>query len=435
MSEGQMLTRGMREAVGVSGFLTETPPVGGRIKATVDDFIVEEVPMELPASEGGRFLLARVTARNWETNRLVRELSRRLGTSRTRISFAGTKDKRAITTQLMSFAGVDAEELSRVHLKDVVLEPLHRSARRLGLGHLMGNRFRVRLRDISLPTEEVSSRLRGLARELNSTGGFPNFFGPQRFGESRPISHLVGRALVRGDLRGAVETYLGHPEPGEREDAYRARHAFEESGDVARALRDYPKRLSFERALLNHLRRNSGDYAGALRRLPLNLLTLFVYAYQAFLFNRILSLRLKRGLGLNEPLVGDLVLPMDKRGLPRRDASVEVTEANLNKVRERVRAGKAWISGLVLGYDVPFATGAMGRLEEEVVAEEGVRPEDFTVSAMPRLSSRGLRRGILASLLDFSYEVDGDVILSFRLNPGCYATALLREFTKGGSSY
>lgn len=425
----------MEEVVGIRGYLTKTPGIGGRIKARPEDFVVEEVPLDLPRAEDGSCLVVRVTARNWETNRLVRQLSRALQISRRRIGFAGTKDKRAVTTQLMTIEGVDEADVKAIRLKDVELEPLFRTSRALELGRLRGNRFRVRIRDIRLAREDIDARLGSLMVELRSSGGFPNFFGPQRFGEVRPISHLVGRCIVKGDLKGAVEMHLAHPYPSEEEDAFMARKAFEESGDVATALRDFPERLSFERAILNHLRHHPDDYRGALEQLPRNLLTLFVYAYQAYIFNRILSLRLEEGLPLNEPLVGDLIVPMDRSGLPRRDQPVEVAEVNVEKVRRQVRAGKAWVSGLVLGYEVPLAKGEMGRLERQVVEEERVSPEDFVVSAMPGLASRGLRRELLAPVMDLSYAVDEGVLLSFQLNPGCYATALLREFMKAESPY
>lgn len=421
----------LEAAIGIHGYLTRAPPVPARIKARPEDFVVEEVPRELPQEEAGRFLTVRVTVRNWETNRLVRELARRLGISRRRIRFAGTKDKRAVTTQWMTFADVAEEDVERLDLPDVTLEVHGRASRHLAVGHLLGNRFRLRLRDVPLPRGEASSRMRAVAGELRAAGGFPNFFGPQRFGEVRPVSHLVGRRLVRGDLEGAVQTYLGHPFPAEPEDARRAREAFEASGDVARALREFPSRLGYELALLNHLRVRPGDYAGALERLPHNLLTLFVYAYQSYLFNRMLSLRLARGLGLRDPRPGDLVLPRDRRGIPERGRPVEVTEANREKVRRRVEEGTAWISGLLLGTEAPFAEGEMGALEREVVEEEGIERRAFAVPVLPRLASRGLRRELLAPLEEFAYRVRGDVILTFRLLPGCYATALLREVTKG----
>lgn len=422
----------MEEKVGIEGYLTSGLGVGGQIKAIPEDFVVEEVAIDFAVSEDGPFLLAEVTSRNWETNRLVRELSRALRISRQRISFAGTKDKRAVTTQRMTFRQVSAEELGKVRLGDVELKPLYRTNRGLELGDLLGNRFKVRLTRVG--GQDLDTRLKGVVEELTLAGGFPNFFGPQRFGEVRPITHLVGRALVRGDVQGAVELYLGHPQPGEKEDAYEARKAFQETGDVARALREFPGRLGFERAILNHLRKTPDDFIGGLSQLPRNLLTLFINAYQAFLFNRILSRRLRR-LGLLTPVIGDLVLPMGNTGRPKRDSPVKVAASNLEKVGKNVEAGKAWISGLIMGYEAPFAQGEMGEIEREVAQEEGAEPKDFIVAKMPRLSSRGQRRELVAPLKEMSYNIEEDVYLSFSLNPGCYATALLREITKGGSPY
>ncbi|MEE8232530.1 MAG: tRNA pseudouridine(13) synthase TruD [Thermoplasmata archaeon] len=421
----------MEREVGIARYGTTTPGIGGRIKAVPEDFVVEEIPADLPLVADGRFLVTRVTVRNWETHRLVRQLARRLGVSRHRISFAGTKDKRAVTTQRMTFEGLDEEVVSAVHLKDVTVEPLHRSSRKLSLGDLTGNRFRIRLREIEVPEDEVGARLRSLSKELEEGGGFPNYFGIQRFGEIRPLSHRLGRALVRGNLERAVSLYVGETFPREDPETLRARAAFRDTGDVDRALKEFPLHLSFERSLLHHLKERPGDYGGALLRFPHSLLTLFVNAYQSFLFNRILSLRMDEGLSLSEPILGDLLLPLDKRGLPDRRRPIAVTEANRAKTALQVRAGKAWVSGLLAGYDVPRAEGEMGRLEDQVIEEEEVHLADFHVPSLPKLSSRGLRRVLVAPIRDFAFAVDGDVRLTFTLNPGCYATSLLRELRKG----
>jgi len=82
--------------VGISAFFTSAQGLGGRIKASAEDFVVDEVSMDLPRSETGPYTAARIRTRNWETNRLVRELARHLHISRKRISFAGTKDRRAV---------------------------------------------------------------------------------------------------------------------------------------------------------------------------------------------------------------------------------------------------------------------------------------------------------------------------------------------------
>lgn len=423
----------MERDIGIQGYGTRGPGVGGRIKVAAEDFVVEEVPRPPPEAAEGLHLWVRVTARNWETNRLIRQLARALRISRHRIGFAGTKDKRGVTTQYMTLERVEPDDLPRVRLKDVTVEPLHRTSRPLRLGDLRGNRFRIRLRDLAVPTKEARLRLDAVVDELDALGGFPNFFGPQRFGRQRPISHRVGRALVRGDLEEAVRLYVAEPFPTEDPAVQAARRAFDESRDAAQALQTFPPHLGFERSMLHHLRSRPGDYAGALQQLPRNLLTLLVNAFQSFLFNRVLSLRLQEGPPLGEPAVGDLVVARDKRGLPDRSHPVAVTPANREKVRTQVGEGKAWVTAPLVGYEVPLAEGPMGDLERRVLAEESVDPDRFAVSALPRLASRGLRREVVAPVHDFAVEVDGDAFLTFTLPPGAYATVLLREIRKGDS--
>src|SRR5438093_8446102 len=96
----------MERDVGIVGYLTSTPGVGGTLKDAPEDFVVEEISSPPPPSAEGRFTVATIRVRNWETNRLVRELARALHVSRRRIGFAGTKDKHAVTTRLFSFEGI-----------------------------------------------------------------------------------------------------------------------------------------------------------------------------------------------------------------------------------------------------------------------------------------------------------------------------------------
>src|SRR2546426_5103219 len=91
--------------VGISAYFTSAPGLGGRIKASAEDFVVDEVSVDLPPSEEGRYTAARIRTRNWETNRLVRGLARHLPISRERITVAGAKDRRAVTTQVFEFDG------------------------------------------------------------------------------------------------------------------------------------------------------------------------------------------------------------------------------------------------------------------------------------------------------------------------------------------
>ncbi len=421
----------MERDVGIEGYLTSTPGVGGTTKALAEDFVVEEVSSPPPKSVDGPYAIATVRVRNWETNRLVRELARAFRISRRRIGFAGTKDKRALTTQLFSFENVPPETVSELRMKDVEVLDAYRSDRPLEIGDLVGNRFQVVVRDLAVPPEKAEAVVDETARQLRTRGGFPNFFGVQRFGSVRAITHVVGRHIIRGEFREAVDAYVANPIAGEDPDSYGVRAALRDTGDVQAALRSYPKSYGFEKAILNHLAAHPDDAVGALQQLPFNLLLMFVHGYQSYLFNKILSERMRRGLPIQEPMAGDLVLPADKGGLPDRDRTIDVTCDNLGRVAGRCRERKAWVSAILFGSEPEFAGGEPGRIEKEIVASEGLQPKDFIIPEIPRISSRGTRREILASIRGLEATIVGnDLHLALELTRGAYATCLLREFTK-----
>ncbi len=423
----------MERDLGIEGYLTTTPGVGGTLKVSPEDFVVEEVSSPPAVVIDGPHTIARLRVREWETNRLVRQLARTLHISRSRIGYAGTKDKRAVTTQLFSFENLDPEAVTSLRIKDIEVLEAFRASRPLELGDLVGNRFQIVLRDLHPTRGDAAATVAETTRQLVEAGGYPNFFGIQRFGSVRPITHVVGRHMVRGEFHDAVETYVANPIEGEDPESYEVRAALEATGDVKGALHDYPRNYTFEKAMLNHLAAHPNDDLGALRSLPLNLLIMFVHAYQSYLYNRILSERMRRDLPIREPIEGDLVLPADKQGLPDRDRTIEVTADNRDRVASRCRAGKAWVSAVLYGSETTFAQGEMGEIERGTIEAEGVRPEDFILPDLPRVSSRGTRREIVAPIRALEASVEGsDLQIAVELTRGAYATCLTREYTKTG---
>jgi len=158
---------------------------------------------------------------------------------------------------------------------------------------------------------------------------------------------------------------------------------------------------------------------------------MFVHAYQSYLFNIMLSERMRRGLSLRTPEVGDLVLPLDKNSLPDHDHPIPVTSDNLEKATRNAVEGKAFVSGLLYGTESAFAGGPMGQIERETIEREGVSNMDFQITGLREASSKGTRRELLAPYKDLSIDIaDGRARFSFSLNKGCYATCLMREFMK-----
>jgi len=423
----------LEQGIGILCYKSRTQGIGGRIKQVPEDFIVEEIMEDgkvLEAAEDGAVLevvgngavleaaedgaLVEVVESivpkpggdfsnqvrdsgeyvhftlqkgNWETLRAVREISRKLGVSRNRLSFAGTKDKRAVTTQRVSVWNVRAEDLQRINIKDMQLRDFLYADDRIELGHLLGNRFTITIRNLGIDENSITNRINLIKEELKS--GFPNFFGVQRFGTTRPITHLVGGEIIRKDFREAVMLYLTKTYPEESEDAKEARGFLRKTEDFKSAIKRFPKKLGYENSLLNYLVKNPGDFKGALRSLPKKLGMMFIHAYQSYIFNRALS----------------------------------------RYIREEITIEKLPLPGYETELDEVTA---------EILSEEEISREDFRIK-IREFSSKGIYRECFIPFENFSILARGDdelnpgtkkSILRFSLKKGSYATTLLREFMK-----
>jgi tRNA pseudouridine13 synthase len=421
----------MKESeLGLEVFLTEEiPGIGGKLRRAPEDFQVDEISILPPADPEGKFVIAKVWHRNWEANRLIRRLGSNLRIGRAKIGFAGTKDGRSVSTQLMSF-NAPIEAVQSLAIPDVEILDAYRARRMISIGDLVGNRFKIRVADIDagVDTRAICDSVKA---KLDSIGGFPNFFGIQRFGSVRSITHLIGKDLIRGDFEGAVMRYVANPMDEEGSEANDARRTLQETRDFERAFREFPMKLTFERTMIGHIRDNPTDYVGALRLLPYNLLMMFVHAYQSHLFNRILSERIREGMSLREPEIGDLVLPLSKTNVPDHDNWIPVSVDNLEKATRNAKEGKAFISGLLYGTESVFADGRMGEIERKIVGAEEISKLDFQIVGLREASSKGSRREILSSYKDLAVNLgEGEATFQFTLTKGCYATTLMREFMK-----
>jgi tRNA pseudouridine13 synthase len=420
--------------IGLTTFFTSYPGIGGILRYRPEDFIVNELSKEFPISQNGRFLLVKITAKNWETNDLIRKLAKTLHISNKRISFAGTKDKRAITSQIISFYKVNTDQINQISIQDVECDVLQHTNKHLSIGDLIGNSFKIVIRDVSSKIQEKN--IQEIIKPLQSIGGFPNFFGVQRFGGIRPITHKVGKAMVEADFEKAVMIYLCETSMFEGDDATVARKELWETRDFKQGFHQFPKRLLFEKQIMQHLTNEPEDYAGALQKLPKNLLTMLVYAYQSYLFNRMLSNRMSGGLSLTEAVEGDYILPLTKDKIVIDP--IPVSRMNVNKVNQQIKKGKAVVSCVIPGSETIYATGEMGEIQRKVIEDEKVDIRNFIIPEIPAASSYGTHRSVVAKMNDATFSIKRDefhperkkVIISFALFKGSYATSLLREIMK-----
>ena len=444
----------IERAVGIEQYVSESDGCGGRLRADPADFAVRELeafdvaPLDADP-DSYPHLVVRVTLRNWDTNDFARRVSDALGTSRERVSWAGTKDKRAHTTQLFSLQGVDPGAVPEIEGADV--GTVGRAGRPVLFGDLAGNDFRVVVREPDRPAAvaAVRSELAAFAASGgdsdpttvevdadDATVAVPNWFGHQRFGSRRPVTHEVGLAVVRGDWAEAVRRYVGNPHEREPERTREARRYVDETRDWAGALDRLPRHLDHERAICSALvgveDPGPDDYRAALTAVPSNLQRLFVHAAQSYAFNRIVSERLDRGLPLGRPVEGDVVCFRDRDltgapvAVPDTDRTQRVTGARVDTVRRHCERGRAFVTGPLVGTETDLADGEPGEIERRVLDDLGLAPGDFDLPGA--FASTGDRRALLVRT-DLQVERD-PLALSFALPRGAYATALLREFLK-----
>jgi tRNA pseudouridine13 synthase len=415
--------------MGIEAYLTDTDGIGGELRVFPEDFIVNEVSEIAPGNSGNE-LIIRVKKENRESHHLIRDISRQLRISDDRIGIAGTKDKRAITTQLMSISGADEESIKNISIPGVEITILGRSNKNIGLGDLVGNDFDITIRNIQLPSDEADSRITSISSQINATGGVPNYFGYQRFGIKRPVTHLVGEKLVKGDVEGAAMSYIALSYPYENQQNREARDMVWKTKDFKQGLEAYPLNLRYERSMMHYLIAHPDNYAGAFRSLSSNLLKMFVHAYQSYLFNKILSRRMLAGIPLSEPVEGDIICFTGSRMEPDTSRIEYVTKKNMPDIMYLFKRKKAYVTLPIIGKDTRLSEGMIGDIERKVLEEEGISPENFQVSTLPELTSAGLRREILLrSSPEFKYD-NGTAMVKFFLSKGSYATTVLREFMK-----
>ncbi|PSP83794.1 tRNA pseudouridine(13) synthase TruD [Halobacteriales archaeon QS_6_64_34] len=449
----------IERAVGMEYYVSDADGVGGHLRASPEDFRVTELESfdtaPVDAETGGYpHLVLRVELHDWDTNDFASALSDKLGISRERVSWAGTKDKRAVTRQLFSVKGIDPEDLPDLGGADVAV--VGRAGRPILFGDLAGNAFEIAVRNCGAVENAaaVADDLRRFAggervepREGTDGGAelpegpvtvaVPNYFGQQRFGSRRPVTHDVGLAIVSEAWKEAVLAYVGNPHEREPEDTQTARAYVDETEDWQGALDRLPRALGYERSMCHTLVENGGersaDFREAVETLPTNLQTLFVNAAQSYVFNRILSQRLERGLPFDRPVEGDVVCFRDSEApgdlpLPDIGRSQRVTGKRLGTVKRHCERGRAFVTASLVGTETELADGEPGEIEREVLDDVGLEPGDFDLPG--EFDSPGTRRAIqVRTELDVARDGD-DLTFDVALPKGSYATVLLREFRK-----
>lgn len=413
-------------------YITTTKGIGGRIKQFCEDFIVEEIGYTystnltyLPDKKVSEInwkevfekkkdndqLLVDMEKFNLSTTTAINEMSRFLRTSKKRFGYAGLKDKRAMTVQRISIYEPSEERLSKFYFKNIKIYNPSWSKNRVDIGDLKQNRFTLTFRKIQgLTKDELKELYLDFEKQINQQG-LINYFGEQRFGGTRNITHKVGKLLLQHKYEEAVMMYLTEPQELESKELQEARAQLNKDRNFKKHAYDFPTGTGYERVMLNFLANNPDNYLGAFKALPKAIQYLFIHAYQSYLFNEIINERIKRGYGL-EKIDGDVVVN-----------------------------GEIMIP--LFGFSSKLQEGLAGEISHYILDKEGITLNDFYNKDHSVLSSKGDFRSIRVPVHDLrliSIEEDSknqeefpgslSLTLSFTLDKGNYATNLARELIK-----
>lgn len=398
--------------------------IGGEIKQRPEDFLVEEIPAYPPSGEGEHIFMF-IEKRSLSTLELVAILAEHFGVAKTAVGVAGLKDKHAITRQVVSVhtPGKKVGEFPMLTDERIGVLWAEHHTNKLRRGHLAGNRFSIRVRGVS-PTNvrEAYAVLNRLERE-----GVPNRLGEQRFGYLGN-NHLIGRAIVLGEHKAALDLMLG---PGELDDPRQeaARRAYAE-GDYGRALSNMPRHLAAECAALRVLSRG-GTAQRAVKSIGRTVTEFYLSAMQSAVFNTVLDERLTAGT-LAELHEGDIAFKHDNGACFMVDSE---TAADPETAR-RAAALEISPSGPMWGPKMMRASGRTDETELAALERFGLSVEAVTEPAEKiRTSFEGVRRPLRVPVKDTDVEGGVDEVgpyvrVAFTLPRGAFATVVMREIMK-----
>ncbi|MHA1776820.1 MAG: tRNA pseudouridine(13) synthase TruD [Promethearchaeota archaeon] len=457
----------MRKLVGIRGFTTNTPPIKGRIKEDIADFIVQEIlpsgeilstrptnqskknknrtsTVENYSKKEQRFTTFTLVKKNADTIYAAEIIRDYLKVKEGDLQWAGIKDHTAITAQRFSVRGNFINKLQHFYHPNISISNISLSRHAVKLGHLWGNHFTINIRHINKDYEEIKPILNEWKKQINERG-FPNYYGMQRFGQHRPNSHIVGKYLFMHQYKEAVEEFLFTVYPLEFEKIREARIELSEKAKKGIWDADLPRSLHYEKRIVHYLNEHPDDYKGAILKLPSSLINLIFSSFQSYLFNSAVSYRLEQRDTLHQPINGDIVsILKDEYGHPslvfyRYHGGDGWNDTNIIKAFQHHRAA---IVAPILGYKT--------KLDEfpsfQHIYTTFLNEYDFTLKyfdhKIPGLFSfEGTFRAInnyptnlkisQAHVINHYPKLDPHGIkLEFSLPKGTYATMLLAELRK-----
>jgi len=381
--------------IGILDYTTDFLGCGGIIKNQNDDFIVSEIISEKAHSkiclESG-FAVYKLQKNGIDTTHALNEIFRKYGI---RLKSLGLKDASAVTEQFV-FTTYKTNRHLKINESKYSLKKVGFTDKLISKKEMIGNNFQIKINGAS---DELT--------KFNEFDKILNFYGYQRFGSRRPVTHLIGRSLIQNDFTGAIELLLSFTSEYDKVENTKLRELMTDKSKFTETLKILPKGMDLEKIVIKEMIEHD-DPVRALRALPLSIRRFFVQSYQSYIFNQTLSMSLDAGEELFSPQPNDVCYNKNSElGKFENDPSQRLTIPFV---------GYSYYKKTRFHYYI-----------EKILRNEGITHKDFFSKEIQEISSEGGFRN--SSIKCDDYNVN-DNIVSFSLSRGSFATIVLREIIK-----
>ncbi|MFB5609988.1 MAG: tRNA pseudouridine(13) synthase TruD [Nitrosarchaeum sp.] len=381
--------------LGISVYSTKFNGIGGQIRTEAENFKVTEVISEKSlksiTSQDG-YAVYKLKKKKIDTNHALSDIFRKKGI---RLKALGLKDASAVTEQ---FVCSDSKNkfIDDFSSEKYSLEKIGFVKKPLSKKDMIANHFSIK----------ISECADGLS-DFTEYDKILNFYGYQRFGSKRPVTHLIGKALLQRDFTKAVDLVLSFTSPFDSKENTEIREKLVDKSNYKKYFDQVPVQMDIERIVLQEMIEHDNGQK-AIHAIPLPLRRFYVQAYQSFLFNHSLSAAFADGENLFEAKEGDVCY--DLHGI----------------IGKYVKGLDQHLALPFVGYSYYKKTRFDFQISRILKTEE-ISPKDFFIKEMQEISSEGGFRQAAIQCTNYSSQ---DTTVNFSLSRGSFATILLREIMK-----
>ena len=383
--------------IGISIYCTKTEGTGGKIKSSREQFFVSEILREKTLdkiSQSGSYTVYKLKKHGIDTNHALSDIFKKYGL---RLKALGLKDANASTEQYVCDMSA-GRSTQNIVTNRYTLEKIGLVQKPLTKKDMVGNHFKIKIDEADFTK----------IAQFNEQDKILNFYGYQRFGSRRPVSHIVGKAILQKNFDHAVDVLLSHTSEYDLPQNIRVREMLKDRSNYSKIFKEIPPQMDIERMVVNEMMISNNNSLKALRAIPLQLRRFFVEAFQSFVFNKAVSEAHEYGEELLQPLPQDVCFDRN-----------DILGRYQNDPLQRLAIPLA-------GYSYSKKS-RFDKYISQVLDDEQISTKDFFVKEMQEASEEGGFRQAIMTCNDFSTS---EPYVSFTLSRGSYATILLREIIK-----